>query len=181
MAQQSIVAVVPEETTWHVNNNHSTIRFFVNNFFRIIEGRFEVFNGSIAIGNDLDLTKADINFSILVRSLNSGKKWRDKRFLKPSFLNAAKFPIIHFKSFSLERYIRNRYIMEGSCTIRGVTKVVLFRVAYHGKKEDDLGNELTIFEARGKIRRHDFGLRWNKIIDVFIGEEVNVVMNIECM
>ncbi len=71
--------------------------------------------------------------------------------------------------------------MEGSCAIRGVTKVVLFKVAYQGKKEDDLGNELTIFEARGKIRRHDFGLRWNKIIDVFIGEEVDVVMNIECM
>lgn len=38
------------------------------------------------------------------------------------------------------------------------------------------------FEARGRLDRFDFGIRWNQLLEtgeVMVGQEVEVVLNIE--
>src|SRR5215469_406916 len=176
-AQKSFLSVVPERITWNVNNYHSDTRFLVNHSFGRIKGRFELYDGSIVVDRDMNLVNADIHFSILTRSLRTGIKRRDKRLLKRSFLNAAEFPVIDFKSFNIERYNRNKYFMEGSCTVKGITKLVTFEVVYEGMRKDELGNKLLFFKANGKINRRDFGFKINKLMTFFINDEIDVQLN----
>ena len=180
-AQQSFLSVVPERVTWNVNNYHSNTRFLVNHSFGKIKGRFELYDGSIIVDKDMNLANADIHFTILTRSLRTGIRRRDRRLLKRSFLNAAQFPVIDFKSLSIERHSRNRYFMEGSCIVKGITKLVTFEVIYEGMKKDELGNKLLFFKANGKINRRDFGFRWNRLLNLFVKDEIVVQLNIECM
>jgi polyisoprenoid-binding protein YceI len=180
-AQQSFLSVVPERVTWNVNNYHSNTRFLVNHFFGKIKGRFELYDGSIIVDKDMNLTNADIHFTILSRSLRTGIRRRDRRLLKRSFLNAAQFPVIDFKSLSIERHSRNRYFMEGSCIVKGITKLVAFEVIYEGMKKDEFGNKLLFFKANGKINRRDFGFRWHSFLNFFVKDEIDIQLNIECM
>jgi polyisoprenoid-binding protein YceI len=180
-AQQSFLSVVPERVTWNVNNYHSNTRFLVNHSFGKIKGRFELYDGSIIVDKDMNLANADIHFTILTRSLRTGIRRRDRRLLTRSFLNAAQFPVIDFKSLSIERHSRDRYFMEGSCIVKGVTKLVSFEVIYEGMKKDELGNRLLFFKASGKINRRDFGFRWNRFLNLFIKDEIDIQLNIECM
>lgn len=180
-AQQSFLSVVPERVTWNVNNYHSNTRFLVNHSFGKIKGRFELYDGSIVVDKDMNLANADIRFTILTRSLRTGIRRRDRRLLKRSFLNAAQFPVIDFKSLNIERHSRNKYFMEGSCIVKGITKLVTFEVIYEGMKKDELGNKLLFFKARGKVNRRDFGFRWSRFLALFVKDDIDIQLNIECM
>lgn len=180
-AQKSILSIVPERIAWNVNNYHSDARFLIKHSLGKIKGRFELYDGSIIVDSDMNLSNANIHFSILTRSLHTGIKRRDRRLLKRSFLNAADFPIIDFKSLGIERHSRNKYFMEGSCMVKGITKLITFEVIYEGMKKDELGNKLLFFKATGKISRRDFGFERNKFLSLFVNDEIDVQLNMECM
>jgi polyisoprenoid-binding protein YceI len=180
-AKKPSLTIAPERITWKVNSNQSGISFFINHFFHKMTGNFEIYDGTVITGNDMNLVNADINFSILVRTLSTGNKRRDKRLLGSAFLHAAKFPVINFKSFCIERHDTKKYMMEGSCLVKGITKIVSFEVVYDGMNKDNLGNRLIFLTATGKFNRHDFGFRSNVILDAVLGKEINIAMKLEFM
>ena len=67
--------------------------------------------------------------------------------------------------------------MKGNLTIRGITKPVVLEVediAIMGKKVG--------FALEGKIKRTDFDLKWNKVIElggVAVGEDVKIKVDVE--
>jgi polyisoprenoid-binding protein YceI len=173
-----------ETTAWSINYNASYVRFLIAQHnlvgkpFRKIQGKFRVYAGFLGTNME-DFTDADINFSIVVNSINTGNDKRDKALKSPAFLNVAKFPLIRFKSVAFVRERNNNYILEGDCTIRGITKRVVFDVVHEGKKRDRSNDITAGFKVRGKINRHDFGLRGNLLQDIFIGKEITILLNLE--
>ena len=173
-----------EPTIWSINYKTSYVRFLiaqhnlVSKPFRKIEGKFQVYTGFLETNME-DFTHAEIDFSIVVNSINTGNDKRDKALKSPAFLNVAKFPLMRFKSVAFVKERNNNCILEGDCIICGITKRVVFDVVYEGKKQDESGNITAGFRARGKINRHDFGLKGNLLQDIFIGKEVTILLNLE--
>ncbi|MNL26650.1 hypothetical protein D3C87_1481870 [compost metagenome] len=69
----------------------------------------------------------------------------------------------------------------GDLTLKGKTKEVTLDVTYLGNVNDAYGNNKLAFKASGKISRKEFGLTWNKAVEVgpVVGDEVTLIIKIE--
>jgi polyisoprenoid-binding protein YceI len=75
-------------------------------------------------------------------------------------------------------------VMEGVLTIRGVSKKVKLDVTVNGVIKDFAGNTRAGFTLEGKINRKDFGLKWNKALELggfAVGDKVKIVIELETM
>ena len=72
--------------------------------------------------------------------------------------------------------------VEGDLTIRDVTKPVVLEVEFEGRAPDAYGGERAGFIATTKIRRSEFGVSWNGLIEaggVAVSDTVKITLNIE--
>lgn len=176
------VAPVPAPTNWKVDVAHTSLKFTVRHLtVSEVEGRFKVFNGTIAAPTS-DFNNAKINFEVDVNSINTEDEGRDKHLKSEDFFNAEKYPKMTFTSTSFRKTSGNNYILEGNLTIRDVTKKVTFSVVYGGTVKDPWGNVKAGFKATGKISRKAYGLKWNALTEAggaVVGDDVNMVLNLE--
>ena len=70
--------------------------------------------------------------------------------------------------------------MAGDLTIKGVTKPVTFEGKFLGSVNDGYGNDRASFTAEAKIKRTDFGLKWNKMIEAgpVVGDEIKILLRV---
>jgi polyisoprenoid-binding protein YceI len=71
----------------------------------------------------------------------------------------------------------------GDLTIRGTTRPVTLTVEeLTGQHADPWGNQRIGASARTKIRRSDFGVRWNAALEaggLLVGDEVTIQLEVE--
>ena len=69
--------------------------------------------------------------------------------------------------------------------MHGKTLPVSFDISDWGQATDPWGNERIAFEAKAKIDRRKFGLKWNKglkkVGGLTIGNEVHLNLNVEAI
>lgn len=173
-----------ETTTWNIKYKGSYVRFSIPQLnllskpFRKIEGTFSAFTGLIKAPFE-GFNDAEINFSIVANSINTGNDRRDYILKSGSFFNAAKFPTIRFESAAFVKERNSNHILEGDFTICNVTKRLVLDVAYEGERQDEFGNTIAEFRLEGKINRHDFGLKGNVLQDIFIAKEATISLNLQ--
>jgi len=66
--------------------------------------------------------------------------------------------------------------------MHGVTKPVTFDVKYNGTAKDPYGNTKAGFRASTVVKRSDFNISWNKVLDTggfALSDDVQVFVNIE--
>ena len=168
--------------TWNVDVVHSAVKFSVSHLvISETEGNFKTFTGSLSHTKD-DLTDAKINFSVDVASINTDNSMRDEHLRGDDFFKAAEYPKMTFESISMVKKDKNKYLLTGNLTLRGVTKKVTFDVVYGGTAKDPYGNTKAGFKATGKINRFDYGLKWNALTEAggaAVGNEVSITLNLE--
>ena len=74
------------------------------------------------------------------------------------------------------------YEVTGDLTIRDVTKSVTLDATLSAPVKTPWGNQARAAKVTGKIKRGDFGLKWNKALEaggVVVGEEVTLNINAE--
>ena len=74
--------------------------------------------------------------------------------------------------------------MIGDLTIRGVTKEVKLDVEIGGTIKDFEGNNRVGFSIYGKINRLDYGLKWNKALELggfAVGDKVKIIVEVEAV
>jgi polyisoprenoid-binding protein YceI len=181
---QSIFQEAGEPSTWSINGKNSSIRFLIaqRNLiaqpYRTIEGRFNVFTGLIKTTEN-DFTRAVIDFSVTVDSINTGNARRDRHLTSPAFFDAEQFPLIKFHSPSFKKEKADTYILEGDCIMRGIAKKLTFDVIHEENKQNEFGHTIARFKATTKLNRHDFGIKANVLAEMFIGKEVTIILNLE--
>jgi len=149
-----------------------------------VRGQFNRINGVISF-DPARPAGASVEAEIAVASITTGNKKRDEHLLSPDFFDAAKYPLISFRSTKVELTAANRGRVSGDLTIHGTTKPVAMEVEHFGpvKSPEALGGETSIgFSARLTINREDFGVMWNMPINtggVVVGREVDIVLDIE--
>lgn len=162
--------------TYTVDPRHTWPVFEVSHFgFSTQRGRFDKSSGKILL--DRSAKSGAVDLAIETGSLNMGfEKWNE-HMKSEDFFNAAKFPIMSFKSTKLVFDGDKVVGAEGDFTLLGVTKPVKlkvngFRCAPNPiAKKDVCGADIS-----ATIKRSDFGM--TKYLPN-IGDEVKIMVPLE--
>jgi polyisoprenoid-binding protein YceI len=170
------------QTTWVCDASHSNVLFTVNHLvISEVQGSFRVFDGKITASKP-DLSDANVDFSVDVKSINTDNNDRDNHLKSDDFFNAEKFPKMTFKSQSMKKVGDKKYKLTGTLTIRDVSKTVTFDVVYGGEVKDPWGNTKSFFRADATINRIDYNLKWNTLMETggaVVGKDVKIRLNME--
>lgn len=167
---------------WTLDPSHSEMQFKVRHMMITnVTGSFTAFNVE-ASTEEHDFSTAAIRFSADVNSISTNNEQRDGHLKSADFFDAAQFPAITFESSALRAAGGGEYTLEGTLTIKGVSKPVVLQVEAGGIAVDPYGNTKAGFTLSGKISRGEFGLTWNAALEtggVMVSDEVKIQAEIQ--
>ena len=168
---------------YKLDGAHSVIGFSIrHNELTLVTGRFKNFAGTIHY--DTDVTKSSVEFTAKVESIDTGVEGRDKHLRTADFFEVAKYPEMTFKSTRVERKGKDRYILHGDLTIKGVTKQVALPFTITGAIKDGRGNSRIGIAAQTKIDRRDYGITWGHALaggGFDVGHDVTIDLHLEAI
>jgi polyisoprenoid-binding protein YceI len=177
-----LVAFSARAETYNIDPDHSQAMFKVRHLsIGWVTGRFSQVEGSFDF-EESKMNDFSVATKIMVDSLNTDVKKRDKHLKSPDFFNEKKHPKMIFVSTKTFNANGDRFQVAGELTIRGVTKDVVFDVVYEGKVNDPWGFERTAFTAETQLNRHEFDISWKKKLGPakrFVGNVIEVSLEIE--
>lgn len=164
-------------SNYKVDLSHSKIGFKIKHLsISNVYGSFDKFNAIINYDEKTNvLTK--LESTVDVKSINTQNQKRDKHLRSSDFFEVSKFPNIKFELLSI-----SGDTLTANLTIKGITKKVNFEYENGGVIKDPWGNTKLGFSFEGKIKRKDFNITWNKILDtgsLVLGEKVKITIDIE--
>lgn len=168
---------------WTIDPTHSEIGFKVKHLMiSTVSGKFNTFSVDVETSTDDNFENASISFSADVDSITTGMDQRDTHLKSDDFFNAASFPQLTFKSTRFTKKDGDEFSLEGDLTIRDVTQPIALDVIYSGLMQDFYGNWKAGFEAKGKINRKDFNLKWSATTEaggVVVADEVKLNLDLQ--
>lgn len=171
-----------EITKWQMDPTHSEIQFKVKHMMvSNVTGEFKKFDVQLETEGH-DFTTAKASFTADIDSVTTRVEQRDNHLKSADFFDAANHPKMTFQSTKITKKNDSEYEMEGNLTIRETTKPVVFQVEHFGIIKDPYGNQRAGFEIAGKIKRMDFGLKYNAVIEtggLVAANEVKINANVE--
>ena len=179
-----MAAVVSERglTTWSIDPAHSHVEFAVRHLMlATVKGRFSAVSGTI-LSEDAEPAKGEVDIEIGVGSIDTRDSQRDAHLRSDDFFDVDNFPTMTFKSRRIVDAKGDRFSVVGNLTIRGVTREVALDVTSEGRGKDPWGGERAGFSATAKIKRSDFGLTWNQLLEtggVAVGDDVKISIDVE--
>jgi polyisoprenoid-binding protein YceI len=169
---------------YKIDPAHSIIGFSIRHLeINWVEGRFKDFAGMIHY-DESDVTKSSVEFTAKIESIDTGVEARDKHLRTADFFDAAKYPEMSFKSTRIERKSKDRYVLHGDFTLKGVTKQVELPFTIVGAIKDPWGNTRFGINAQTKINRRDYGITWGKAMEsggFDVGNEVTIELQLEAV
>lgn len=167
-------------TTWMLDPAHTGLEFGVKHLMiSTVRGRFGEVEGTLIL-DESNPAASKIEVSIPVKSIDTRAEQRDAHLRSGDFFDAERFPTITFRGKRIEGSITGEFRLVGDLTIRDITREITLDVKANGRGRDPWGNEKIAFEARGKLRRNDFGLTWNQTLEtggVLVGEEIRLTID----
>lgn len=166
---------------WKLDASHTKIGFTVPHLVvSSVEGRFKSATAKIEI-DDADLTKSQVSVEVDTASVDTDDAKRDDHLRGPDFFDVKKFPKLTFKSTKVVKAGAG-YKLTGDLTIRDVTKPVTLDATLSAPVKTPWGNQARAAKLTGKVKRAEFGLKWNKALEaggVVVGEEVTINVSAE--
>lgn len=169
---------VAHAESYVVDSGHTFPVFEVEHFtFSIQRGLFTKTAGTIEYDAASHKVSADI--TIDAASVEMGLDERNKVMRSDKFLNADKFPAIHFviPEFQLSDVVKVNFI-PGNLTLLGVTKPVTLAVQISCGKHPVLLHEICGANIEATIKRSDFGMNYGL---PGIGDEINIITPVEAI
>lgn len=164
-----------------VDASHSSVGFAVKHITGKVKGGFKEFEGNFSF-DPKDLKASKVSFTAKAASISTDNTKRDDHLKGEDFFDVAKHPTLTFESKKITAMGKNKYKLEGTLTIHGQAKPAVFDVEYNGGDKDPWGGYRVGFSAKTQVKRKDFGLTWNKLLDsggFLIGEDVAIELEVE--
>jgi polyisoprenoid-binding protein YceI len=184
IAMLAILPVLAHADTWNIDPAHTNVEFSVRHMMiSNVKGQFQKTSGTITT-NGSDPASATVDATIDASSVDTRVEKRDMHLKSPDFLDVAKYPTITFKSTKVEADGPNKWKVTGDLTLHGVTKPVVLDVESSGQPVSVMGNMRAGASAKTEIKRSDFGLTWNKVLEsggVMVGDEVAISIDLEAV
>jgi len=166
---------------WQIDASHSSVGFSVRHMMITnVKGEFEKFEGEVSY----DPTQPEatrVSASIDVASITTHEQKRDEHLRSADFFDAAQFPKITFLSRRTTRKGSSLEV-EGELTIHGTTHGVTLTVnELTEERADPWGNLRIGAEVKTKVKRSDFGMQWNGVLEaggVLVGDDVTIQIEV---
>ena len=161
---------------------HSSAHFSVRHMMiSNVRGEFTKLTGTVVFNPD-NLQSSSVEAAIDAGSIRTREEQRDTHLKSADFLDVEHYPEIRFRSKRIEQ-AGGGYMVRGDLTIRGVTKEVPLKVEdFTPEAKDPWGNLRAGATASTKIKRGEFGLGWNMVLEAggfMVGEEVSITIDVE--
>jgi polyisoprenoid-binding protein YceI len=168
------------KTTYKIDPAHSSAQFVVRHMMITnVRGGFTGVRGTVVYDPD-DLSASSIDVTIDVNTLGTGDSTRDGHVKSADFLDAEKYPSITFKSTSIAKAAD--HLVKGDLTIHGVTREAVLAVEGPTPEQTDpWGNTRIGASATTKIKRGDFGLTWNTVLEtggIMLGDDLKLEIDV---
>ena len=164
---------------YKIDPAHTSLTFSVRHMgVSNVKGHFDEFVGSLVMDNG---TIKEASGTIQVKSVNTGMEKRDNHLRSAEFFDAAKYPVISFKTKRVEKR-GEQTLLIADFTMRGVTKELRLPVKLSGPVKDPQGNTRIGIEGRTTLNRKDYGIQFNAVMEtggLLVGEKVAIEINAE--
>jgi len=160
-----------------IDKSHSSVGFKVKHMMiSNVKGTFDTFKGSFEYDEKTNTLKS-LTSEIEVASINTANKKRDAHLKADDIFNAKKYPKITFTLTKVEE--DTAY---GKLTMKGVTKEIKLDFEAGGSIINHRGKQVAGFALYGKLKRSDFNITWNKVLEaggVAVGDTVKLEIEVE--
>ena len=146
-----------------------------------VRGRFAGVKGTV-VTDDSDPGTALVDVTIDVHTIDTREAQRDAHLRSADFFDAEKFPVLTFKGTRVTEVEPGRFKLVGDLTMHGVTREVTLDVTAEGRGKDPWGGERAGYSAVTKVKRSDFGLTWNQVLEtggIAVGDEIKIALDVE--
>ena len=146
-----------------------------------ISGFFNSFQVAGETEND-DFTTAKVRLKADMNSIHTNNEQRDAHLRNSDFFESDKHPEMIFESTKTEQVDKENFHLYGNLTLKSITLPVRLNVEYSGITKDPRGGERAGFTVTGKIKRSDWGVNFNGVLETggaILGEEVKIHSEIQ--
>jgi polyisoprenoid-binding protein YceI len=170
------------KTTYKIDPQHSSAHFVVRHMMITnVRGAFSNVQGTVVYDSD-DPAASSVDAVIDAASINTNEAQRDAHLKSADFLEVEKYPTIEFKSKRVTKAGEDEWNLAGDFTLHGVTKEVVLKVEGPTvESKDPYGNIRIGASATTKIKRSDFGLTWNMLLEaggIAVGDDLKIEIEV---
>lgn len=170
-------------TTWDIDPAHSSAAFSVRHMMVTnVRGEFSGVQGSIVL-DPSNIEASSVKVTIDASTIDTRLPDRDEHLRSADFLDVANHPVMTFSSRRVQRVRDGVLHLTGDLTLRGVTREVTLDVSGPTSPiTDPWGNVKRGASATTTIRRSDFGLMWNKVLEaggLMVSDDVAITIDLE--
>jgi polyisoprenoid-binding protein YceI len=165
--------------TWSADPAHSAVAFRVRHLgITWVNGTFKQWTADLKY-DPANPEAASVTARIQTGSVNTENERRDND-LRSNYLVVDSFPEITFTSRKVERAGEGQLRITGDLTLRGVTRPVVLDAEVGGVLTTGRGRR-TAFSATTTIKRQDFGITLNRLMDgaQIVGDDVRITIDVE--
>jgi polyisoprenoid-binding protein YceI len=183
LASPSSMAPLPDPGAYLVDPAH-TFAYFgaMHHIVGLVRGRFDKVTGTISAAKDPADCAVDI--SIDTASIDTQVTRRDEDLRGPDFFDVKKFPAMTYRGRGIRKTADGAWVMDGSLTIRGVTKEVPLTFKFKGLFPGMPAGApaRTAFHASAAVKRGDFGMTRDNLMELepnSKGPDVTIEIDVE--
>jgi polyisoprenoid-binding protein YceI len=180
----AVQTAVATPTTWTIDPVHSSVEFAVRHLMiTTVKGRFTDVQGTVVLDEE-DPARSAAEIAIAVASIDTREAQRDAHLRSADFFEADRYPTITFRSTQLRDASGDGFQLVGDLTLRGVTREVALDVTSEGRSGDPWGGSRAGFSATTKIKRSDYGLTWNQLLEtggLAVSDEVKITLDVQLL
>jgi polyisoprenoid-binding protein YceI len=177
------IAALPAAGTYKVDPMHSFAYFGAwHHIVGLVRGRFDKVTGTITAAKDPADCSVDI--SVDAASISTQVSQRDEDLRGADFFDVKDFPAMMYHGRGIRRGTDGDWLMDGSLTIRGVTKVVPLTFRFKGLFPDTPPGKpaRASFHATAAVKRGDFGMTRDNLMELGPspkGPDVEIEIDVE--
>ena len=162
---------------WQLDPYHTQVEFTAKHLGMMnVRGRFEDVSAVADIDPD-NPEAASVEVTIQTVSVKTNNPARDNDLRSGNFLDVENYPVITFKSTSVQAAGDNQFNLNGDLTIKGTTRPVTLHLTKYGEFSDPgmMGHRIA-YGAHTEINRKDYGLTFNMLLDGrwMVSEEIQI-------
>ena len=145
--------------TYKLDPSHTMVLASWNHFgFSNPTANFGQVDGTL-VYDAKDVSKSKVDVTLPLAGLDTFVPKLDEHLKSADFFDAAKFPVITFRSTKVEAAGKDKLKITGDLTVKGVTKSVVLEAHLNKAGEHPMKKVPTIgFDATTTIKRSEFGV-----------------------
>ncbi len=162
---------------------HSSFRFGVQHIFSTVYGHFDTYSGKV-IFDPAKPAGSSFQFTVKVKSIQTGIAKRDNHLLSKDFFAAGQYPEITFTSSSVKHTGGEKYEVSGVLQMKDVKKEVVLPVIYKGAKIHpmDTSKKVVGFDFNLKVDRLAYNVGNGNFHKMgVVGKDVTIFASLEML